>query len=194
MTTPQRTPAHFTRTDTEPTNTAIPLGYREIDKDRFRENVGFGYHDFTVGWTIEHRPARTITETDNLLGTMLTGNVAPLHIDAHYAAKTPWRRVVVCSAVTLTIVAGMTVRSTSGLTLANLGLDNVRFEHPVFVGDTLYAETTTISRRLSRSRPTDGIVTCDTTAQNQDDRPVLRFTRTFLVPLDPTSVRDATNY
>ncbi|ARF83381.1 MaoC family dehydratase [Kitasatospora aureofaciens] len=156
--------------------------------------VGLGYHDFPEGLVIEHRPGRTITETDNTLITALSGNTAPIHLDAHYAAHTTRRRILVCSGVTLAFVGGMTVRSTSGLTLANLGLDDVKFENPVFVGDTLYAETEITGRRLSKSRPDNGIVTCRTTGLNQDGVRVVEFTRTFLVPTDPDAVRDATNY
>ncbi|WP_309117470.1 MaoC family dehydratase [Saccharothrix sp.] len=172
----------------------LPPGYRRVATGRVREVVGLGYHEFTVGLIIEHRPGRTVTDTDNLLGTMLTGNPAPIHTDAHYAAQTPWGRILVCSAVTLGIVAGMTVRSTSGLTTANLGLDEVRFTRPVFVGDTLYADTEILSLRPSNSRPDDGIVTCATTAHNQHGEQVLRYRRTFLVPRDPDRVRDATHY
>ncbi|MFE3499481.1 MaoC family dehydratase [Kitasatospora sp. NPDC059160] len=173
---------------------SLPPGYREIDAHRIREVVGPGYHDLTEGLLIEHRPGRTITDTDNTLITTLSGNTAPIHLDAHYAAKTPWGRILVCSGVTLTYVAGMTVRAVSGLTPANLGLDDVRFENPVFVGDTLYAETEVIGRRASRSRPGEGIVTCRTAGLNQDGKRVVGFTRTFLVPTDPDAVRGPANY
>lgn len=125
----------------------LPQGYRRVAERRIRENVGFGYDDFVIGMIIEHRSGRTVTETDNVLMATLTGNVAPIHTDAHYSGQTEWARILVCSGVTLTIVAGMTVRSTSGLTIGNLGLDEVRFENPVVLGDTLYAETEILTRR-----------------------------------------------
>lgn len=171
-----------------------PQGYRQVDEDRFRENVGCGYHDFTVGHVIEHRPGRTVTELDNVLMSTLTGNAAPIHTDAHFSSATEWGRPLVCSIVTLGIVGGMTVRSTSGLTVGNLGMDDIRLEHPVFVGDTLYAETEILHRRLSKSRPENGIITCRTTGFNQDQTRVIRFQRTFLVPLDPEPIRAATHY
>ncbi|MCZ4120288.1 MaoC family dehydratase [Streptomyces sp. H39-S7] len=175
-------------------SSALPQGYRRIAPGRIRENVGLGYDELVVGTVIEHRPGRTITEVDNLLGTALSGNPAPIHTDAHYSTTTPWGRVLVCGGVTLNLLAGMTVRSTSGLTVANLALDDVRFEAPVFVGDTLYAESEILSRRLSASRPQHGIVTCRTAGRNHQDTRVLVFTRTFLVPTDPDALRDATNY
>ncbi|MER6106683.1 MaoC family dehydratase [Streptomyces hirsutus] len=172
----------------------LPHGYRQIGEDRIRESVGLAYPELAPGLTIEHRPGRTVTEVDSLLGAALSGNVAPLHTDAHYSSQTQWGRILVCSGVTLNLVAGMTVRSISGLTTANLAVDQVRFTAPVHIGDTLYAETKILTRRASESRPDTGVITCHTTAHNQDNTSVLAFTRTFLVPLDADAARDATHY
>lgn len=175
-------------------NPEPPHGYRQTGKDRIRENVGLSYPELSPGLIIEHRPGRTVTELDNLLGAALSGNVAPIHTDAHYSSQTQWGRILVCSGVTLNLVAGMTVRSISGLTTANLAVDRVRFTAPVHIGDTLYAETKILTRRISRSRPGTGIITCHTTAHNQRNTTVLDFTRTFLLPLDADTIRDATHY
>ncbi|WCD91170.1 Mesaconyl-CoA hydratase (plasmid) [Streptomyces xanthophaeus] len=172
----------------------MPRGYRQTGENRFRETVGLGYHELREGLIIEHRPGRTVTETDNVLMTMLGGNDAPLHTDNHYSSLTHWGRPLVCSSITLHLVGGMTVRSTSGLTTANLSFEEVRFTHPVFAGDTLYAQTQITGRRLSNSRPDTGIVTCRTTGHNQDGKTVITFTRSFLVPIDADAVRDHTNY
>ncbi|MEJ8657592.1 MaoC family dehydratase [Streptomyces sp. MS1.AVA.4] len=172
----------------------LPQGYRQVAEGRIREKVGLGYDELPLGMVIEHRPGRTVTETDNLLGTVLTGNAAPIHTDAHFSSSTTWGRILVCGGVTLNLIAGMTVRSTSGMTVANLALDDVRFPAPVFIGDTLYAETEVLARRLAKSRPENGIVTCRTSGRNQEGTRVLVFTRTFLVPIDPDTIRAATNY
>ncbi|MFE3205787.1 MaoC family dehydratase [Embleya sp. NPDC059237] len=172
----------------------VPQGYRPVGETRIRENVGFGLEDFTVGTVIEHRPARTVTETDHVLTLALTGNPAPVHCDTTYCEATGRTRPLVCGMVTLGIVLGATVRSTSGLTTANLALDELRLEHPVHVGDTLHAETEIVGARRSASRPHQGIVTCRVNGYNQHDHRVITFTRTFLVPADATTVRDATRY
>ncbi|MFC5805078.1 MaoC family dehydratase [Streptomyces formicae] len=172
----------------------LPRGYRQIGEHRIRENVGLSYPELVPGLVIEHRPGRTVTEPDNLLGTALSGNVAPIHTDAHYSSQTQWGRILVCSGVTLNLVAGMTVRSISGLTTANLAVDQVRFTAPVHIGDTLYAQTRILTRRASESRPDTGVITCHTAAHNQAGASVLAFTRTFLVPLDSDAARDATHY
>jgi itaconyl-CoA hydratase len=172
----------------------LPSGYRHVGEDRFRENVGLSYDELAPGLIIEHRPGRTVTEVDNLLGTTMSGNVAPIHTDGHYSSQTQWGRILVCAGVTLNLVAGMTVRSISGLTTASLALDKVRFTAPIHIGDTLYAETTILSRRESETRPGTGIITCHTAAHNQHSASVMAFNRTFLLPLDADATRDAVNY
>lgn len=172
----------------------LPHGYRQIGEDRIRESVGLSYPELAPGLTIEHRPGRTVTEVDNLLGTALSGNVAPHPHRCPLQQPDPVGRILVCSGVTLNLVAGMTVRSISGLTTANLAVDQVRFTAPVHIGDTLYAETKILTRRASESRPGTGVITCHTTARNQAGTSVLAFTRTFLVPLDADAARDATHY
>ncbi|MFG2517030.1 MaoC family dehydratase [Streptomyces sp. NPDC048584] len=175
-------------------STGLPHGYRRTGEDRVRESVGLSYPELAPGLVIEHRPGRTVTELDNLLGAALSGNVAPIHTDAHYSSQTLWGRILVCSGVTLNLVAGMTVRSISGLTTANLAVDQVRFTAPVHIGDTLYAETEILTRRACESRPDTGVITCRTTAHNQAGTSVLTFSRAFLVPLDADAARDATHY
>ncbi|MFE7927548.1 MaoC family dehydratase [Streptomyces sp. NPDC057456] len=176
------------------TVSTAPQGYREVGEGRFRENVGATLADFPAGRIIEHRPARTVTETDHVLNLALTGNVAPIHSDIQFCAHLGKDRVLVCAMVTLGIVMGASVRSTSGLTTANLAIDELRLEHPVFVGDTLAAQTEIIAARQSQSRPEHGIVTCKISGFNQDSTRVIVFQRTFLVPADALSVRETTNY
>ncbi|MGH2456492.1 MAG: MaoC family dehydratase [Candidatus Limnocylindria bacterium] len=172
----------------------VPQGYRRVGENRIRENVGFGLSDFVVGQVIEHRPARTVTETDHVLTLALTGNPAPVHSDTQFCEQTSRDRPLVCGIVSLGIVLGATVRATSGLTTANLALDELRLENPVYVGDTLRAETEILTTRPSQSRPECGVVTCRTTGYNQHDQRVITFTRTFLVPADARQVRDTTGY
>ncbi len=159
-----------------------PGGYRKVGENRFREMVGFCYEDLVVGVTIEHRPGRTVTEMDNVLMSMLSMNASPLHIDGAFGEKGPWGKPIVSSLVTLSIVGGMTARSTSGRAVANLGWDRIRLPNPVFVGDTLYAESEITAKRLSASRPGEGIVSCRTTGLKATGEVVLTFDRSFLVP------------
>ena len=124
----------------------------EIEPGRYRESYGRYYEDFNVGDIYEHRPGRTITETDNTWFTLLTMNTHPLHFDAHYAKKTEFGRPLVNSALTLSIVAGMSVSDLSQKAIANLGWENIKLPAPVFAGDTLYAESEVLAKRESKSR------------------------------------------
>ncbi|MER5638980.1 MaoC family dehydratase [Kitasatospora sp. NPDC002227] len=170
------------------------MGYRQLGEHHYREVVGRYYEEFTVGDVVEHRPGRTVTELDNVLMSMLSMNDAPLHIDAAYSEHTPWGRPIVSSLVTLSIVGGMTARSTSGRTIANLGWDSIRLTHPVFTGDTLYAQSRTLAKRLSKSRPGQGIITSRTTGTKQTGEVVLVFERSFLVPLRGHGLDELTGY
>lgn len=171
----------------------MPAGFRVVGPNRVREKMGLDFDDVIVGQVIEHRPARTVTETDHLLTLVLSGNPAPVHSDVQFCERTGRDRVLVCAAVTLGIVLGATVRATSALTTASLALDELRLTQPVYVGDTLRAETDILAVRRSQSRPDQAVLTCRVTGYNQHDRKVITFVRTFLIPADPT-VRDTTDY
>ena len=164
--------------------TGLPA-YTELAPGRFREDAGLRYEDYVVGHVFEHRPGRTITATDNIWSSLLCLNQHPLHIDEVYASGTQFGRLLVSSLVTFGIVNGMTVRTVSQQAVANLGWDKVRLSAPVFVGDTLYAETTITGKRPSESRPGQGIVNVHTVGRNQDGVQVIEFDRTVLA-----SVRD----
>ena len=148
-----------------------------------REAVGRLFEDFDVGDIYEHHPGRTISETDNTWFTLLTMNQHPLHFDAHYAAGTEFGKPLVNSCLTLSIIAGMSVRDLSERAVANLGWDRIRLTAPVFVGDTLYAESEVLSKRLSRSRPGEGVVTVETRGTKADGTVVITYERSFLIPL-----------
>jgi itaconyl-CoA hydratase len=150
-------------------------------ENEFVEEHGGDYEDFEVGMVIRHWPGRTITETDNTWLTLLTMNQHPLHFDRHYGASADYGRVLVNSGITLCLVGGMTVQALSARAVANLGWDRVRLREPVFVGDTLYATSRILAKRLSKSRPGQGIITVETTGSKMTGETVIVFERSFLV-------------
>ena len=152
------------------------------DGRRFREDIGRCFEDFTIGDIYEHRPGRTISEADNTWFTLLTMNTHPLHFDVAYASETEFGKPLVNSCLTLAIVAGMSVSDVSQKAVANLGWTDIRLPAPVFVGDTVYAETEVLDKRDSRSRPTQGIVSVRTTGRKADGTVFMMFDRTILVP------------
>jgi itaconyl-CoA hydratase len=156
----------------------------EVGDDRYREDYGRYYEDFEIDTTYEHRPGRTITQTDNIWFTRLTMNSHPLHLDDEYGKNSEFGRCLVNSALTLAVVTGMSVNDISYRAVANLGWDDVRLTNPVFHGDTLYAESEVLDKRPSESRPGDGIVTVETRGHKQTGEEVISFERTMLIPME----------
>lgn len=156
-------------------------GAREVGPNRYREVFGRGYEDFVVGHIYEHRPGRTITDTDNVWFTLLTMNTHPAHFDYEFARKTEFGKPLVCSPFTVALMVGMSVSDVSQKAVANLGWDNIRLTGPLFPGDTLYAESEVVEKRESSSRPEQGIVTVRTTGRNQHGDVVCTFNRTMLI-------------
>jgi itaconyl-CoA hydratase len=156
---------------------------KEVAPGRFRADIGRTYDDFVVGHVYEHRPGRTITETDNIWFTLLTMNQHPLHFDAAYAAETEFKKPLVNSCLTLSIVTGMSVADVSQKAIANLGWSKVELTAPVYVGDTIYADSEVLSKRPSKSRPGQGVVTVRTRGLKADGTVFMTFERTALVPM-----------
>src|ERR671927_1047975 len=167
---------------------------KEVAPGRWRASAGRCFEDFTVGEVYEHRPGRTISEADNTWFTLLTMNQHPLHFDAAYAAKSEFGRPVVNSCLTLSIVAGMSVADISQKAVANLGWTDIKLTAPVFVGDTIYAESEVIAKRESKSRPHHGIVTVRTTGKKSDGTVFMTFERSALIPLRGHAVDDKLDY
>jgi acyl dehydratase len=165
-------------------------GVIKTGENRYQETFGRYYEDFKVGDIYEHRPGRTITEADNTWFTLLTMNQHPLHFDAEYARFSEFGKPIVNSALTLAIVAGMSVSDVSQKAIANLGWTDIVMPAPVFNGDTLYAESEVLGKKESKSRPTQGIVDVTTRAHKGDGTLVMSFKRTVLVPKRGHSVDD----
>jgi acyl dehydratase len=150
------------------------------------EQRGLWFEEFEVGTRYLHRPGRTATEADNTLFTTLTMNVQGLHLDEAWAASTEFGGRLMNSMWTLSTMVGASVTQlTLGTIVANLGLTDVTFPYPLRPGDTLYSETTVLDKRLSKSRPGQGIVTLEHVGRNQDGTIVGRAIRTTLVRTAP---------
>ncbi len=155
-------------------------GYKKIAENRFIEDKGLYYEDLVPGLIIDHRPGRTITITDNIWTSLISMNQHPIHIDVEHAKNSEFSELLISSLVTFNIINGMTVQTISQKCIANLGWDCVNLLAPVFVGDTLYAQTQILERRLSKTRPNQGIVIVKTIGEKQTGVPVIEFKRTFM--------------
>ncbi|MFZ5914446.1 MAG: MaoC family dehydratase [Pseudomonadota bacterium] len=167
---------------------------RKIGPKRYREVAGRDYEDFTLGDIYEHRPGRTITESDNTWFTLLTMNTHPLHFDAGFAAQSEFGKPLVVSTLTLAMVVGMSVSDVSQKAIANMGWTNIEMPAPVFVGDTIYAESEVIAKRESKSRPHQGLVSVRTTGKKADGTVFMTFERTVLVPKRGHAVDEPPEY
>ena len=165
-----------------------------IGSKKFRERFGRYYEDFAIGDTYEHRPGRTVSETDNTWFTLLTMNTHPLHFDKEYAKASEFGQILVNSAFTVSLVVGMSVSDVSQKAIANLGWKEIKLPAPVFVGDTLYAESTVLGKRISKSRTTAGIVSIATAGKKQDGTIVCEFERSMLIPKKGYGVEEKANY
>ena len=132
--------------------------------------AGLWFEQFEIGTVFDHEWSRTLTETDNKWFSLLTMNTQPLHIDNHAAARSEWKRPLINSLFTLGCMVGMSVNDTTfGTTVANLGMTDVKFPHPLFEGDSIRIRTTVLAVRESKSRTGEGIVTLRHECFNQDN-------------------------
>ena len=151
------------------------VNYQELASGKY-------YEELEPGKVYKHSITRTVTETDNLLFSALTHNMAWLHLDEEYSKTQMFGQRLVNSNFTLSLVAGVQVMDlTLGTTLANMGYSEVKFPSPVFIGDTIYTETEVISKRDSKSRPNAGLVEFETRGRNQRGEVVVMLRRTGLM-------------
>jgi itaconyl-CoA hydratase len=159
-----------------------------------KAELGRFFEDFRVGDVYQHPIGRTICEADSTWFTQLTCNTNQNHFNAHLAAGNPVSggRIIVNSGFTVALVLGLSVIDTSQNAVANLGWREIKLTHPVYVGDTLYAESVVLELRRSNSRPGMGIVTVFTRGLNQDGHEVVSWVRSVMIPERATGI--AQNY
>ncbi len=147
---------------------------------------GLYFEQFEPGMEFNHPLTRTVTEMDNIMYCALTHNPQPLHLDEEFAKQTEFGQRIVNSLFTLGLVIGITVGDTTlGTTIANLGMTDVRFAHPVFHGDTIRVVTRVKEMRESKSRPNAGLVVFEHIGFNQRDEEVASCVRTAFMRQQP---------
>lgn len=167
---------------------------KQVGERTYRESFGRYFEDFRVGDIYQHRPGRTITQYDNISFTLLTMNTHPMHFDEQYAKHSEFGRCIVCSPLTVALMVGMSVTDVSQKAIANLGWTDIKLTHPLFAGDTLYAESEVLDKRESKSRPSAGIVSVKTVGLNQDGVKVCEFNRTMLIMRRGNELEAKANY
>ncbi len=143
--------------------------------------TGRYFEDFEVGQLYQHPLGRTVTDADNAWFTLLTMNTNQMHFNDHYASKSTFGRQLVNSGLTVAMILGISVSDVSQNAMANLSWERISLTHPVFVGDTLYAQSLVLDTTPSSSRPYAGIVTVRTQGLNQDGDVIMTFERSVMV-------------
>lgn len=155
---------------------------------------GLYYNEIEVGALYRHAPGRTVTESDNVGFTTLTMNTQSLHLDAHWSSQQEFGQPLVNSMFTLSTIVGASVAQlTQGTIVANLGFETVKFPLPLYHGDTLYTETEILEKRLSSSRPGQGIVKFRHIGRNQHEDIVAECIRSTLLWESETKHQEATS-
>ncbi|HEY4546146.1 MAG TPA: MaoC family dehydratase [Pedomonas sp.] len=148
--------------------------------------TGRWFDDWQIGDRLAHEIRRTVTETDNLLFSVMTHNPQPLHIDAEAAKASEFGQILVNGTYTFALMVGLSVGDTTlGTLVANLGYQDLVMPKPVFIGDTLRAESEVVEKRESKSRPDAGIVTFAHQLLNQRDEVVCKCLRSALLKRRP---------
>lgn len=143
--------------------------------------TGRFFEDLDVGDVFRSRLGRTITDADNIWFTTITMNTNQVHFNSEFAAHTRFGKPLVNSCFTLSLVTGLSVCDTSENATANLAWTDISLPAPVFVGDTLWAESEILSLRASASNSDVGIVEMRTRGLNQAGVTVVEFRRTFML-------------
>jgi acyl dehydratase len=143
--------------------------------------IGHYFEDFFKGQLIKHQLSKTIFECDNNFFSLLTMNHHPLHTNRQFAEESQHGKILVVGTLVFSIVVGITVPDISGKAIANLEYEKVEHLAPVFINDTVYAQTEVLDIRESSSKRDRGIVYVETTAYNQDKKPILKLKRKVLI-------------
>ncbi len=150
--------------------------------------AGKYFDEWAIGDHIDHEIRRTVTETDNLMFTTMTHNPQPLHLDAEFAKKSEFGHILVNGTFTFSLMVGLSVGDTTlGTLVANLGYDKLVMPKPVFIGDTLRANSSVKALKESESRPNAGIITFAHQCINQRAEIVCACERAALIQKRPSS-------
>jgi acyl dehydratase len=152
--------------------------------------LGRFFDDFVVGDVYQHAIGHTVTEADAHWLSYLTNNTNQNHFNVDIASSNPITqgRLIVNSGFTVALVLGLSVMDMSQNAVANLGWTDIKLTHPVYIGDTIYAESVCTDKRESGSRPGMGIISMYTRALNQDGDEVVSWKRTVMVPKRETGI------
>jgi acyl dehydratase len=155
-----------------------------MERETMREPVYF--EDFPVGLVMAS--GSTVVTQEDAVGFAQLYDPQAQHIDTEGAKATEFGRLIVSGWQTAAITMRLkldTMLSRIATGFLGMGLEQVRWPHPVFPGDTLRSKITVLSARPSNSRPEKGVVEYRVETFNQDDVLVLHMVIAVLIPRRP---------
>ena len=144
------------------------------------EQTGLFWDDIRIDETFIHAPSRSFFTEDAVRHAWHALEISPAYHDLQFAERYQDGKLRVSETLLISAATALTTR-TFGRVVANLGWTDVDLPQPVFAGDTIYAASTILDTRPSKSRPNEGVIGVETRAFNQHDQRVLSYKRTLLV-------------
>lgn len=146
------------------------------------------FEDYTP-WESFMSPGRTITETDIVLFSALTGDWHPLHTNVEFASKSQFKERVAHGMLGLVVGSALVFRLGPHVTLpksfiALYGIDSIKFRIPIKIGDTIHCENRVID--LEKKNESQGIITQEQKIVNQRNETVISFTSRILAGRRPS--------
>ena len=126
----------------------------------------------------EAKLSRTVSESDVYLFAGITGDLAPYHVNEHFMQSRSYGGRVVHGVLTLGFVSAVSTQFWESVNECGKGIsagyDAVRFLHPLYLGDTIYA-----TYRVDSHDADAGRFFSKAEVRNQDDK--LCLTATHIV-------------
>src|SRR6185369_14573675 len=142
-----------------------------------RKKTGNFLEDFAIGQVLRHKVGKTVTEGLVNAFTEFSMTTNPLHKNRRYARVYGFRDMILPPGLVMAVVFSQSVEDISENARANLEYIQMRFETPVYVGDTIEVESLTLGVRASKREPDLGVVHVQTTGRNQHGQVVLTYER-----------------
>ncbi len=134
--------------------------------------MGLYLEDFVVG-RVDISPGRTVTETDVVQYSWVSGDTNPMHTDAEYANASPIGSRIAHGTLGMSIATGLSARLgyMDGTAIAAIGVYDWEFKAPIRINDTVRLRATILEARAT-SKPDRGVVSRRMELLNQRDEVV----------------------
>jgi acyl dehydratase len=138
------------------------------------------FEDFIVGEVMKHVRSKTLEPLEQVLITNLVMNTASGHFDEEVMKSHPMGRRLSFGGVNIAMFVGLASQDTAENAIAELGMDKIRLQGPVFHGDTLTAYTEVLEVGPDE-REDAGVVRFKHYGTKQDGSIVFEGERTVLI-------------